>query len=242
MNNYGKSSEARDKKETANDNFKIDNVNDGSLEFLNNLNALSVQRELSLCEITTGWETENRYTIIDPESGTEIFTAKERSGCCDRNCLGQMRRADIAIANPNGVEVLHLTRLLRMQYCCCPCCLQKMEVCHPPGNSIGIVRQKWSICHPKYLVEDKDGNPLYKIKGPIFHCGNVDFEIFDARPNRENVNEKIGKIKKKWGGILKEVCTDYDNFMIEFPDHSSVTEKCLLLGASFLIDYMYFEC
>ena len=42
-------------------------------------------------------------------------------------------------------EVIHLSRPLRCQCCCCPCCLQEIEVQSPPGTVIGYVEQKWAI-------------------------------------------------------------------------------------------------
>ncbi|PSN37417.1 Phospholipid scramblase 1 [Blattella germanica] len=52
---------------------------------------------------------------------------------------------------------------------------------------------------------------------------------------------QIGKITKKWGGILRELCTDADIYGIEFPLDLDVFMKALLLGACFLIDFMYYE-
>ena len=67
---------------------------------------------------------------------------------------------------------------------------------------------------------------------------------------------KVGMITKQWTGFAKEAFTDADNFgisfpldldvkvifMINFPDSISILQvKATLLGALFLIDFMYFE-
>ena len=243
MNIESNSSKAIENQGKEEESCKIDNVNDGTLDFLKNLSEIYVQQEVELLELLTHFETENKYKIIDPNSGTEILAAKEETECCNRNCLGRCRSADIVITNPLGVEVLHLTRFLRMKSCCFPCCLQKMEVYYPPGNLIGNIKQKWSFCNPTLVIEDTKGNSLFKIVGPACGCGIVHFEIYSTRFPLigKNVIEKIGEIRKMWGGYLKEAHTDADSFGIDFPDQSSVNEKCLLLGALFLIDYMYFE-
>jgi len=51
----------------------------------------------------------------------------------------------------------------------------------------------------------------------------------------------VGKISKQWSGLGKEVFTDADNFGINFPLDLDVKVKATLLGATFLIDFMYFE-
>ena len=51
----------------------------------------------------------------------------------------------------------------------------------------------------------------------------------------------VGEIAKKWRGWLAEGLTDTDTFKIEFPDNIDVTTKALLMGATMLVDYMYFE-
>lgn len=46
---------------------------------------------------------------------------------------------------------------------------------------------------------------------------------------------RIGKISKEWGGLMRELLTDADNFGIEFPNCVDVSTKTLLLGACILI-------
>ena len=52
---------------------------------------------------------------------------------------------------------------------------------------------------------------------------------------------QVGKISKQWSGVLKEAFTDADNFGISFPMDLDVKIKATLLGAVFLIDFMFFE-
>ncbi len=40
-----------------------------------------------------------------------------------------------------GQVVMMLERPLRCQGCCCPCCLQEMEIFCPPGNKIATVKE-----------------------------------------------------------------------------------------------------
>ena len=45
----------------------------------------------------------------------------------------------------------------------------------------------------------------------------------------------MGKIVKKWRGMLVETFTNTDTFNIEFPDNIDVTTKALLAGATMLV-------
>ncbi|XP_078266561.1 phospholipid scramblase 2-like isoform X2 [Rhinoraja longicauda] len=53
--------------------------------------------------------------------------------------------------------------------------------------------------------------------------------------------ESVGKITKQWTGLLREAFTDADNFGIQFPLDLDVKVKAVLLAATFLIDFLFFE-
>ncbi|XP_069474414.1 phospholipid scramblase 1-like isoform X3 [Ambystoma mexicanum] len=53
--------------------------------------------------------------------------------------------------------------------------------------------------------------------------------------------QAVGRISKQWSGFVKEAFTDADNFGIQFPMDLDVKIKAVLLGACFLIDFMFFE-
>ena len=54
-------------------------------------------------------------------------------------------------------------------------------------------------------------------------------------------NQQVGKISKQWTGLVKEAFTDADNFGVSSPLDLDVKIKATLLGAVFLIDFMFFE-
>ncbi|XP_040595964.1 phospholipid scramblase 1 isoform X1 [Mesocricetus auratus] len=115
----------------------------------------------------------------------------------------------------------------------------KIEVQIPPGVPIGYVIQTWHPCAPKFTVQNEKKQAVLKIIGPCITCscvGNVDFEI-------KSLDEKIviGRISKHWSGFLKEILTDVDSFGIQFPMDLDVKMKAVMLGACFLIDFMFFE-
>ena len=96
-----------------------------------------------------------------------------------------------------------------------------------------------SMCEPQFVIKDQDGNVALRIEGPFCTfsiCGDVEFKVMSPDGSAE-----IGKISKQWTGLLKEAFTDADNFGISFPMDLDVRMKATLLGALFLIDFMFFE-
>ena len=95
------------------------------------------------------------------------------------------------------------------------------------------------MCEPQFVVEDQDGNVALRIEGPFCtfsFCGDVEFKVMSPDGSTE-----VGKISKQWSGLLKEAFTDADNFGISFPMDLDVRMKAVLIGALFLIDFMFFE-
>jgi len=212
---------------------------ESGIESLKKTSMLLVKQKVEVVEAVTGFETENKY-VVEDIAGKRIFFANEQSGCCNRNCCGNHRPFDMTISDLNGVESIHLERSLRCSSCFFPCCLQKVTVSSPPGNVIGFVKQCWSICCPKFEIQDENEKRILTIHGPnqfccaCYTCLTAEFEV-------RSKGEKIGRIKKQWSGLGKEVLSDADNFGVEFPNDLKLEVKACLLGAVFLIDFMYYE-
>jgi len=208
------------------------------LEYLAKVDQLLIKQKVELLEAFTGCETANKYKVLN-SLGQQVFFAKEDTDCCTRQCCGPTRPFEMNIMDSQDQEVLHLVRPLRCQSCCFPCCLQHLEVHSPPGTIIGSVEQKWSLLYPQFVVKDESGATLMNIAGPfcvVDCCCDVAFTVTSASDGQE-----VGKITKQWAGLGREMFTDSDNFGINFPLELDVKVKATLLGAAFLIDFMYFE-
>uniref|UniRef100_A0A8D0GF32 Phospholipid scramblase n=1 Tax=Sphenodon punctatus TaxID=8508 RepID=A0A8D0GF32_SPHPU len=186
----------------------------------------------------TGFETNNKYEIKN-SLGQRVYFAAEENDCCTRNCCGPSRPFTLTIIDNVGQEVITLQRPLRCSACCCPCCLQELEVQAPPGTPVGYVIQNWHPILPKFTIQNEERMDMLKIVGPCVVCSccsDVDFEV---KSNDEM--SVAGKISKQWTGFLREAFTDADHFGIQFPMDLDVKMKAVMIGACFLIDFMYFE-
>ncbi|XP_035608903.1 phospholipid scramblase 2-like isoform X7 [Oncorhynchus keta] len=202
------------------------------------IDQLLVHQKVELLEVFIGFETNNQYEIKN-SLGQKIYKAKEKNDCCTRNCCGALRSFDMKIKDNMDREVIRLIRPFRCASCWCPCCLQELEVQAPPGTTIGYVSQDWNPCVPKFSIKGANTETVMKLEGPCFACnccGDVNFEL-----TGEDGGKPIGRISKQWGGLIKEVFTYTDNFGIQFPMDLDVKMKAVLMGACFLIDFMFFE-
>ena len=190
------------------------------LEIFADLDKIAVHQQLEVIELVAGFETENKYKILNPEKNQQILFAQEHTDCCNRLCCGAGRAFEMGIYNVRNEEILHLTRYLRAQCCLYFCCLQKMDVFAPPGNLLGTITQLWDCFKPKFVVKDNNGKALFKIKGPVCVCGTVDFNVTSAQNG-----EEIGIIQKKWGGWGTEAFTDADVFGIDLKQDLNVEVK-----------------
>lgn len=208
------------------------------LEYLTQIDQILVHQQIELLEVLTGFETNNRYEIKN-SLGQRVYFAVEDTDCCTRNCCGPSRPFTLRILDNLGREVVTMERPLRCANCCCPCCLQEIEIQAPPGVPIGYVSQKWHPCLPKFTIQNERREDVLKIIGPCIVCSccsDIDFEI-------KSLDEQsaVGKISKQWTGMVIEAFTDADNFGIQFPLDLDVKMKTVMLGACFLIDFMFFE-
>ncbi|XP_066475632.1 phospholipid scramblase 2-like [Tiliqua scincoides] len=208
------------------------------LEYLTQIDQLLIHQQIELLEILTGFETANKYEIKNA-LGQRIYFAAEENDCCTLNCCGASRPFTMKIVDNLGQHIIELIRPLRCSSCCFPCCLQELEVHAPPGTPVGYIKQIWHPCLPKFVIQNEAREDILKIVGPCVVCSccaDIHFEVMSV-----DEKENVGRISKQWTGFVKEAFTDADNFGIQFPMNLDVKMKAVMLGACFLIDFMFFE-
>lgn len=208
------------------------------LEYLTAVDQLLIQQQVELLEAFTGFETNNKYKICNA-MGQQVYFAAEDTDCCTRQCCGPARPFEMKVFDNMQREVIHLSRPLNCQCCCCPCCLQEIEIQSPPGTVIGYVEQKWTLWKAKLEVQDAQRQPIMVVNGPCCPCScgsDVEFPL-----NSLDGSNQIGMISKQWSGFAREFFTDAENFGVRFPLDLDVKYKAILMGATFLIDFMFFE-
>ena len=151
-----------------------------------------------------------------------------------------MRSFTIHILTRDNTPVVDFSRGYACGYACVPCLPQLMTARHPiSGEIMGYVKQRFTLGVVEYEIQDEKEQVWAVIRGrccKISCCNDVPFSVM-----AENEIDEIGVISKKWSGCAKEFFTVADNFEVEFPQSFPPNIKLLFIGASLLIDFMYFE-
>jgi len=191
-------------------------------------NVLIIQQQKEWGEILTGFETKNKYAVLD-HRGNPLFQAEEEGGSMGtiitRSFLKALRPFTMHLFSKEGTGLFKLRRPFRFYF-------HELDVSRSNGAPLGKIRRRFSILRRIYSVLDRNGNEIFELFGPILHPWT--FQI-------KKGSQQIGKITKKWSGLLKEAITDADNFGITFPKGIELSQKAVLLGAVFLIDFVHFE-
>lgn len=196
-----------------------------TMDQLKNVSGLVVVQRKEWGEILSGFETQNKYAVLDPE-GRQLFLAAEEGGSLLlRWILKASRPFTIAVLSPTGHPVLRVHRPFRFYF-------HEADVVDAAGRRLGTIQRRFSLVRRIYSVLDAAGHELFELFGPILHPWT--FEI--RKDGRE-----VGTITKKWSGLTLEAFTDADKFGVTFPAEWDATVKAIFLGAVFLVDFVHFE-
>ena len=66
------------------------------LEYLLHVDQLLVKQQIELLEAFTGFETANKYKVLN-SMGQQVFFAAEKNDCCTRQCCGPLREFEMAL-------------------------------------------------------------------------------------------------------------------------------------------------
>ncbi len=195
------------------------------MNFLDNYKILQIKQKKELVEVFTDFETENNYEIYDSNNNLILYAAETDTNFLSRMFMKKSRPLTITIYDQNKTPLLKFKKPFKFF-------LWQIDILSPEGKSLGSIKQNFTMFYKKFTLDDLNPETDIKIIGPMLRPWT--FKIKDQ-------GEEVGKITKKWSGLGKEMFTDADNFGIEFGDYIKGLPRILLLGAVFLIDYLYFE-
>lgn len=176
-----------------------------------------------------GYETRNKYQILDEEQKQIGFAAEQQKGILGflmRQFLGHYRSFHIGFFNVDREHLFDAHHPFRIFF-------QKLEVAEPSGKVIGTVQQRFALLSKKFDVNDSNGKTLMSVSSPIWKIWTFPF----LRQDKE-----VAKIEKKWSGFLSEAFTDKDKFLVSYnSDCLNESERKVILAASIFVDLQYFE-
>ncbi|XP_005401495.1 PREDICTED: phospholipid scramblase 2 [Chinchilla lanigera] len=207
------------------------------LEHLVGVNQLIVCQRFDL-EVPDCLKSSKTYEVMNNQ-GQRIYFAEERNNWFLHHLCGISRPFTLKIYDNVGQIIITMHKALRCTCCWSSCCLQKLVVKAPHGEEIGYVCQYFHPFLPKFKIKNKNNKDIMKIRGPclVSNC------LWDLNFRLLSLEEEIviGNISKPCTSSVGGSLTDADKFRVQFPMDLDIKSKALILGASFLIDYMYFE-
>ncbi|XP_040285947.1 phospholipid scramblase family member 5-like [Bufo bufo] len=179
-----------------------------------------------------------RLYIISSRTAKQLLVAIEESSCLCYQLCGPARSCCLRLYDQNREEVLRLCRPYRVDVCCLFCCLMVIRVFSKSNALLGFVQQRWSLFSLSLSVHDSDGKRTMEIQGPwsAARChSDQEFQVTSVD------GQKIAIIWKRWPGFNEDYNMDHDFFGLDILASISPTDKALLLSATFLLNYMFFE-
>ncbi|XP_059047220.1 phospholipid scramblase family member 5-like [Achroia grisella] len=209
------------------------------LHELSSVDRLFITKRLRVKTVLFLRGKKNRFYIRTPEKEL-VYTVEEENSWWVGYFLYGLRPLQLRVTDGEGAEVMRITRPYACTARVLPCQLQRIEVFAPPGCSIGTIEQQWTAIRPLYLVKDSDGFHLFWIRGPYMTLSlfkDVQFDI--TRPD----GTTIGGTCKRWQGLTHALflAPVTDRFGVAFDKDLTVEQKALLLAATLLMDYMYYD-
>lgn len=191
---------------------------------------VGIRQVREIWEIAVGWETANKYEIIDEDGKVIGFAAEKSSGIFDsllKNILKTKRPIVLDIWDKDKKLVLAAKRPFYFFF-------SDMRARGASGELIGDVRTRFGVVKRKYDLIDSFGKVFARIESPRWKLWT--FYV------KDQTGADAGAISKKWGGFLKEAFSDSDQFALDLSKREWTDEqKALLLCAGMIIDLDFFE-
>ncbi|EGT35257.1 hypothetical protein CAEBREN_11024 [Caenorhabditis brenneri] len=214
-------------------------------------NCLMVVQCIEPIEMMTGIETPNRYIVHDMYM-RRILYAHEESDYWDRSCDRNRRNFDLHMFDNRRQRLMSSSRYGGGS---CTCSADYLETWHR-GNSVGLLKR--DTCDYRFYLRVAGCPTEFAIVAPDGAQSNPACRTRHTLPFPVYVQggAKVGEIVRLDPGYLEWV-SDADTYMIHceglkghpcirknmfpVPADMPVIIKMLLLQATFLIDFTYFE-
>ena len=176
-----------------------------------------------------GFETRNKYKILDENQRPYAYAAEEKTGfggAILRHIFGHWRSFKVIIFNDQREPIYELQFPFRWFF-------KTLYVTDTKGRRLGHLQQRFAIFRKKFDVFDAYGKEIAKINSSWFRFWTFEFESH---------GRKLGTVQKKWSGAIGEFFTDKDNFVVSYADPNLASDtKAVMLATCIMVDIIYFE-
>lgn len=111
--------------------------------------------------------------------------------------------------------------------------MSKIKVYDGRNNLVGMIKQKFKWFKPEFEILDANDNKIATIKGSLMAW---DFNITN------NAGEVIGNVNKKFNGVLNELFTTKDKYIVEIsPNVTDPALRTLIASVACSVDLLFKE-
>ena len=180
---------------------------------------LVVNQKAKIIEIT------NEYAIFD-QNGTQVGAVRQVGQSKARKVLRALTNVDqylttkLEVVDSDGTVLLQLTRPAKVFK-------SKVLVSDGAGKEIGSIVQENMIGKIHFSLQAR-GQTVGSINAENWRAW--DFNIKDAS------GREVARIKKKWEGIVKNVFTTADNYVVNIPAPLEDPLRSLVVAAALSVD------
>ncbi|XP_011140105.1 phospholipid scramblase 1 isoform X2 [Harpegnathos saltator] len=199
-------------------------------QFLVGVEQLEIQQVIDLSTLLGGMDRGNQYRVKVPRAET-LFLAMEAKHETTSRFFGWYKGFVLNVLDQCGETAFVMRKDPSWMHM--PGSRQRITV--ESANLIGSVEENFSVIGPSFTVYDASNAPLCKIYGPkICGCCMYKESLFQVISMDETL--QLASLMHQWDHLN----VDYI-LLLTFPIDTDVKLKSLLLGASFLIEYLYFQ-
>jgi uncharacterized protein YxjI len=183
-------------------------------------NVLVINQKAKLIELT------DEYRIRDEEGNDIGFIREEGQSVVKKavrfvSDLDQFFTHRLGVYDHDGSKVVELLRPRKFMK-------SRVEVTDGEGRPVGTIVQKNVLGKKRFALEGATGELLGAINAENWRAW--DFAIEDA------TGAAVGRITKKWAGLLKEGFTTADNYVLEIGAEVSGDLRLMMLGSAAGVD------
>lgn len=192
-----------------------------SMEELKNLDSLDL-REQKTYDVPANWKLKPVLCLTDISNRELYYVVLEKGSMYLDQAFKSAHSFTLYLVGRQGNETLILKRKAGLF-------TNKMEVFKGPENFLGIIQKSGIPTKNQFQVFDITKEIRFAIEEVT---GLPD--VFHIMKN----GKTVGKISRKLVRMVEEGASGPDHFGIIFPFDADLQQRCLLLGALLLIDFL----
>lgn len=183
-------------------------------------NLLVINQKAKLIELT------DEYRVRD-EEGNDIGYIREEGQSTLKKAarlltdLDQFFTHRLAMYDKDGTKVVELLRPRKVFK-------SRVEITDGEGRPVGVIVQQNVFGKKKFGLQSATGEQLGQINAENWRAW--DFAIEDM------TGQEVGRITKKWAGLLREGFTTADNYVLEITGGVSDDLRLMMLGSAAGVD------